>query len=218
MPDFKGRLIAFDVETGGFSSEKNPLCDIALVAFDPFTDSILDTYQGFIKPYMPSQAYTGGAMKVNGLSLPFLEQNGKDIAVVMKEVSDFIRNNEVKVPRRTIKPQLVGHNVEFDLGFLEANMTRCGLDLYDIIHPIIHCTMLQMQIGFPRAEMIANHKLGTCTEYFGIELEDAHSALPDTIATAKLAMALMFNRDKVTSNTSDDSEQKGRKFCKRFRF
>lgn len=220
MPDFKGRIVVVDVETGGLSPDKNPITDIAAVVVDPYTDSVIETYQSFIKPYMPSDTYMKKAMELTGLSISFLEENGKDVGEVMSEVVDLLIRNTVKVPRRTLKPIIAGHNVDFDIGFIDKTIDEhVNKDLYDMIDPFIICTMKLMQIGFPKADMIENHKLDSCCKVYNIEIDGAHGALPDTVATAGLLMNLLsFN--KVSSGGGDTAIVGGgsNEFRKSFRF
>lgn len=219
MPEFKGRIIVFDVETGGLDCDKAPLCEIALVAVDVQTGDIINTFQSYVKPYMPVSDYNPHALQANGLTVSYITDNGRDRIDVMKDVLAFIKSHSVKVPRRTIKPMLVAHNADFDMGFLGVSLYEAlEANVYDFIDPIVICTMRLMQMGYPMEGQIDNHKLGTCCAFFGIPLEDAHSALPDTIATAKLAMKLLFNRGTPVQTGAATQSNQINEFRKGFRF
>ena len=74
---------------------------------------------------------------------------------------------------------IVGHSVGFDLGFLEAALgdgTHFEQGRY-------LDTLTIAREGYPDLE---NYKLPTLSNFFGIELRQAHRALPDAEATANL--------------------------------
>ena len=76
---------------------------------------------------------------------------------------------------------VVGHNVEFDLGFLRAEFARLGVDV-PLITERSMCTMALAGYLHPGAK----RTLGACCAAAGIPLEGWHSALADTRATAQL--------------------------------
>jgi DNA polymerase-3 subunit epsilon len=76
---------------------------------------------------------------------------------------------------------VVGHNVEFDLGFLRAEFARLGVEV-PLITERSMCTMALAGYLYPGAR----RTLGACCSAAGISLEDWHSALADTRATAQL--------------------------------
>ncbi|HEU4947498.1 MAG TPA: exonuclease domain-containing protein [Kribbella sp.] len=76
---------------------------------------------------------------------------------------------------------VVGHNVEFDLGFLRAEFTRLGVAV-PLITERSMCTMALAAYLYPGAQ----RTLGACCAAAGIALEGWHSALADTRATAEL--------------------------------
>ncbi|WP_433005865.1 exonuclease domain-containing protein [Kribbella sp. CA-294648] len=76
---------------------------------------------------------------------------------------------------------VVGHNVEFDLGFLRAEFARLGVTV-PLITERSMCTMALAGYLYPRAK----RTLGACCSAAGIPLEGWHSALADTRATAQL--------------------------------
>ncbi|GAA1581873.1 hypothetical protein GCM10009789_39490 [Kribbella sancticallisti] len=76
---------------------------------------------------------------------------------------------------------VVGHNVEFDLGFLRAEFARLGFAV-PLITERSMCTMALAGYLYPGAK----RTLGACCSAAGISLEGWHSALADTRATAQL--------------------------------
>jgi DNA polymerase-3 subunit epsilon len=76
---------------------------------------------------------------------------------------------------------VVGHNVEFDLGFLRAEFARLGVAV-PLITERAMCTMALAGYLYPGAR----RTLGACCSAAGVSLEGWHSALADTRATAEL--------------------------------
>jgi polyribonucleotide nucleotidyltransferase len=78
---------------------------------------------------------------------------------------------------------IVGHKVGFDLGFIEQAIGdgfRFGYEGY-------LDTVILSREGYPDLE---SYKLGDLSRFFGIELQNAHRALPDAEATAELVIRL----------------------------
>ncbi|MEV8376550.1 exonuclease domain-containing protein [Kribbella sp. NPDC056861] len=76
---------------------------------------------------------------------------------------------------------VVGHNVEFDLGFLRAEFARLGVSV-PLVTERSMCTMALAGYLHPGAK----RTLGACCSAAGISIEGWHSALADTRATAQL--------------------------------
>ena len=103
-------VLCIDTETGGFNPKEDALCSIAVLL--PNGDS---TKEWYIYPY--NKNYNEEAMKINGLCLEFLRDNGVTIEQFKIEFIEYIKENfDVSTYK---KIQLLGHNVSFDIGFLK---------------------------------------------------------------------------------------------------
>lgn len=80
---------------------------------------------------------------------------------------------------------VIGHNVKFDVGFLNYFLGLMGLPL--ITRYVCTLEMLK-NIKSYKGE---NNKLGTACEYYNIKLLNAHRAYADTYATAQLLLKLL---------------------------
>lgn len=84
---------------------------------------------------------------------------------------------------------LVAHNVSFDQRFLLAELARIG---YRLENPLVSlCTMQLARHYLPGLR----RGLSSCCEVLGIDLEGAHRASVDALATAKLLAAYMAHTD-----------------------
>jgi DNA polymerase-3 subunit epsilon len=87
------------------------------------------------------------------------------------------------VVERVADRVLVGHNVRFDIGFLETELSRAG---HDVSWRPGLCTMaLASRLGMP------GRSLASCCESLGVDRGNAHTALDDARATASLLDAFM---------------------------
>ena len=189
-PDY----FVFDTETGGFSSQKHGLCEIAGLLIDGVTLDIIMEYETIIKPYDTKLTYTAEAQAVHGLSVELLEEQGEDANTVVQELRTiFEESNSNK--KRSGQVVLVGHNVNFDIGFLDHLFTHQGEDLAKYVKS----ERIRNQFSYPKGidtidlcharwaeDNLASFKLGDCCIKGEIEIADSHRAMNDTIPTYEL--------------------------------
>ena len=80
---------------------------------------------------------------------------------------------------------LVGYNVGFDYSFLSKQGKECG---YNFDNKVFDCYRLAQKY----VKKIKNYKLITVAKELGVTLDNAHSALYDTIATAEVMIKLAW--------------------------
>ena len=68
-------IMVFDLETGGFSKDKNPIIEFAGIVLDSELSEI-DRLEFVILPYNPELEYTAGALKANGFTMGEIEKRG----------------------------------------------------------------------------------------------------------------------------------------------
>jgi DNA polymerase III epsilon subunit-like protein len=171
-------MIAFlDIETGGFSKTKNGVCEIAFIAVDNNLN-ITDTYHVFIKPYLRENSnelvsYKEDAMKVNCLTVEFLEKEGTPVKVAMDRLVKFLLKNNITT--------LIGHNSKaFDVPRVEHLLNRFADASIRTLNQKDTLLMAKRRLN------LKSCKLGDLCRHFGIINEQEHSALADTKATIQL--------------------------------
>ena len=108
------RQVVLDTETTGLSWEKgNRVVEIGCVELIERRP----TGRTFQRYLHPERDFEQGAQEVTGLTLEFLADKPK-FAEVVDEFLAFIDGAE-----------LIIHNAAFDLGFLDAELARCGVHL-----------------------------------------------------------------------------------------
>jgi DNA polymerase-3 subunit epsilon len=149
-----------DVETTGLSpAYGDRVCEVGIVR--AMGDEVLDTYQTLVNPQRP---ISPGASRVNGLRDAHVRA-----APLFAEIAG-------EVLSRIDGAALVCHNAPFDLGFLEAELSR------------LHFTWAPRQV-FDTLAMARRYfnfysnSLGAVAESLGIETPQAHRALGDALTT-----------------------------------
>ena len=181
-----------DTESGGLPKQLKKratievaLTEIALVMVSNPELEIIDKRSWLIKPYSKDLIYQDEAAKVSGITKQMCEAEGQDIEVVFKEMCDFVK----KFKKGQRLPILVGHNLRaFDLEFIENLFEMFKIDPSKYFDESVEDTVEWMRKKFVEA---ASFNLFSCTNMAGIDHVEAHRALPDTIATAKLWIYLM---------------------------
>jgi DNA polymerase III epsilon subunit family exonuclease len=165
--DAKRELVVVDVETTGTDPKMSDLVEVAAVKIKG--TEIVDRWSTFVNPGRP---IVGNQM--HGIT-------DKDVkgAPSPKEAADKLLDF---VGGATI----VGHNVGFDLGFIE----EAKGDGFRFQPGSYIDTLVIAREGYPGAE---SYKLGDLARFFGVDLTQNHRALPDAEATANLL--LWFARD-----------------------
>ena len=151
-----------DTETTGFSPAKGDrMLEIAVVRLDD-AGEVLDTWETLLDPQRPV-----GATHVHGIT-------AADVvgAPVFGEVAEHV----VSLVAGHV---VVGHNVDFDLRFLTAELAAADVAL-TIAGTLCTQRLAPDYLPGPR------RTLAVCCEQAGIVNDHAHSALGDALATAKL--------------------------------
>jgi len=105
------RFCAIDIETTGLDPKKDEMIALACMPICHLRIRVCDTFYTLIKP----KQYSFSAMKYHGISRDNLRG-----APVFEEVADEILN--------VLDGILIGHTVEFDLGFLKMNFKKSGVN------------------------------------------------------------------------------------------
>ncbi len=155
-----GEFVILDVETTGTDAKMADLVEIATVKVKG--GKIVDRWSTLVNPGRP---ILGNQM--HGITDADVKK-APSPAEAAKQAVAFIGDAPI-----------VGHSVGFDLAFLE---TALG-DGTHFEQGRYLDTLVIAREGYPDLE---NYKLPTLSHYFGIELAQAHRALPDAEATANL--------------------------------
>ena len=160
--DAKRELVVIDTETTGTDPKMSDLVEVAAVKIKG--TKIVDRWSTFVNPGRPivgNQMHGITDKDVKGAPSP------KEAA---DKLLDFVGDGLI-----------VGHNVGFDLGFIE----EAKGDGFRFQPGSYLDTLVIAREGYPGAE---SYKLPDLARFFGVELTQSHRALPDAEATANLLL------------------------------
>jgi len=162
-------FIVFDLETSGLDPLNDEILEIAAIKLNG-----KDTKDKFEALLQPTRAIPPDTEKIHGLNEVFLLVNGRPAKAVMKEFMDFVGDAIV-----------VGHNIrEFDWLFILNHQKKTTGELPQ--NKMIDTLELSRKmLRLPR------YNLGEVASHFGHSIENAHRAMSDTEASAKVFIDLM---------------------------
>lgn len=190
--------ICFDIETGGFSCDKNPITEIALIAYNGETLQNQFEFETFVSLY-DNLKLEQEALDKTGITIEMLETgiNVEELVEILIVIFEKFTNGSSKFK---YKPILVGHNIcDFDIPFIEHIFKRSNKNLNDYVHRYKEDTLL-----WGRRKWNGKSKkfgLSNCCQLAGIELTDAHRAMNDVKANTELHKYLV-NNDRGTNITN----------------
>lgn len=171
------RCVCFDTETTGLSHKGNDrVVEIACVELR----GLMPTGMKFHAYIDPQRDMPEAAFNVHGLSRDFLR--GQPLfSDIVADFLQFIGNDTI-----------VAHNAPFDVGFINAELRRIGMEPME--NPVVDTVTLARQ-QFAGAKVTLD---GLCRR-FGIDLSrrDKHNAMLDTELLAKVYLELCGGRQHV---------------------
>jgi ATP-dependent DNA helicase DinG len=162
-------FVVIDIETTGLDPST---CGITELGAVKFTDGkIVETYSQLVNPGLPIPAEV---IRLTGIDDKMVE-NAPLLEGVIDIYEEFIAGS----------PWVVGHNIEFDFGFLKKSMEK---RFFRRIENSSLDTAVMARILFPR---MARYSLNHLARKFNINRENAHRALDDCIVTGKVYLNLV---------------------------
>jgi DNA polymerase III epsilon subunit family exonuclease len=181
IPFAEAAFACLDFETTGFSPKDDRVVEVAVAIVQ--RGQIGDTWTTLINPGDGKEL---GASHVHGIKKEWLV----DAPSFLEIAGDLFSAFDGKV--------LVAHNVNFDLGFLRAELSRAGL----LPHGLLFPNWDTMEAAELAPSETASRKLIDVAGAFDITIENAHQALDDTLAVAKIISAVTpIIGDSVHLNT-----------------
>ncbi len=169
--------VIVDVETTGFNPQNGDEI-IEIAAERMREDEVISTFHSLVRPSRPSSAE---AEAVHGISQELLEREGKNMDDIIDDFVMFIDN-----------AVLVGHNISFDLSFLNSHLVR--LSRAPLAHPTIDTLELAR-----RHLLLPRYTLENVARYLKVPQPEAHRALADVQTTRQVFLKL---RDREAQRTT----------------
>ncbi len=155
-------FVVFDIETTGFSSVKDKIIEIGAVKVE--NGKIVSRYSTFVNPKVPIPFEI---TKLTSITDAMVIDAPK-IETVLPEFMEYVGD-----------AVLVAHNAGFDVGFIEENCRRLGMErkLTSVD------TVALARVLLPT---LSRYKLNIVAKTLGISLENHHRAVDDAGATAEI--------------------------------
>ena len=183
--------VVFDIETTGFNAGPDKITEIAAVKVKD--GKCIDEFSTFVNPErnIPKEV-----QELTHIT-PDMVKDAPKIEEALKGFLDFAKDSII-----------VAHNARFDTSFINYFADYCG---YEKPKYIIDTLAVSREMF----EGYENHKLGTIAENLGVELENAHRAINDARATAKVFVKMcevvkeknMNIKEYVQSEFIEDKKQ-----------
>lgn len=161
--------VAIDLETTGFDVTVDQVIEIGAVRFDRY--GLVERFSTFVRPDRPIPAAVQALTSIHDSDVATAPR----VAEVLPELARFVDGCAV-----------IGHNVQFDLGFLAAAglpIDAPSYDTYDLASALLP-TASRMQ-------------LGAIAEHLEIGMPVRHRALADADATREVFLSLLDRMDTL---------------------
>lgn len=155
-------FIVFDLETTGFSPEKNKIIEIGAVKIS--NGNIVDRFSTFVNPKEPIPFKIEKLTNINDNMV----MNAPEIQDILPEFLEFCQD-----------AVLVAHNAAFDMSFIKKNCENLGIDKkFTSLDTVALARMLLPALN--------KHTLDAVAKVLGVSLENHHRAVDDAEATAHI--------------------------------
>ena len=171
-------FIVLDLETTGLSSRDDSIIEYAFIKIDRQSFREVDRFHGFINPKRSIPELISQITNIfddDVINAPVFD-------MLLDDIQDFIEGFP-----------LIGHNVQFDLRFLESH----GVDISK--NPSIDTFFLANILCYD----IASLNLWYLCNTFNIDLTNAHRAIDDAVATWLLFQKLI---EKLQNHSGEGSQ------------
>lgn len=162
-------FVVLDVETTGLDPTKGDEV-IEIAAQKIHGRDVVGEFVSLVKTTKPIPAE---ATKIHGITQADIDAEGKDVADVVPELVTFIGDTVI-----------IGHNVKFDLGFINEHLKRLNLP------PLTNQSIDTLEIA-KRYLILASYRLSNVATYLKVSQPSAHRALVDVITTREVFYKLI---------------------------
>lgn len=183
-------FIILDTETGHFDPNTALLTQIGFIIVDGFSMEEKYRFNSYVYPYSEKHYISKQASDLTGITKEKLLKEGRPLKDILDEICGIWKQFKVSY----YLPVLVGHNISFDIMFLEyvfdfvygKNSGKNGCcKMYDYILKSSIDTMVLGRQKFINDEL-PNFKLETIGNHLGIINESEHDAFADVEQTLEL--------------------------------
>lgn len=163
-------LVVLDVETTGFKPEDGHEV-IEVAAQRIVRDEVVGEFVALVKPSRPITHEE--VTRFNGIDQAMLDADGRPDVEVFPELVAFIGDATI-----------VGHNIQFDIGFINAHLVKLGLP--KLMNPTMDTCDISRQLL-----ILPSYRLEKIAQYLKVPQPEAHRALADVNTTRQVLLKLL---------------------------
>lgn len=164
---FPSDYVVFDIETTGLSSYYNEIIEISAIKVR--NDKVVDRFSSLVKPNARISSFI---TKLTGITNEMVV-DAPCIDKVLEEFISFIGDDI-----------LVGHNVSFDVNFVNTNLVMLGYGA--LTNDYVDNLMIARRV----LTELRHHRLGDLADYYLIDTTGAHRGLKDSYITHQIFLKL----------------------------
>jgi len=194
------KILFIDTETGGIDPASNSLLSLALVIWKE--SEIKDSLEILINDGILN--VTEKALAINGIDLADHRKKAINPQLAIRRLNNFL---DTHFPKDE-KIILAGHNIAFDINFLNVFLTRNGYDFQQrFSHRCVDTSTILYYLyltGRLKRKLTASQD---AFDYFGVPVQGRHTALGDALATARLfskLISILHRSSKGRSSSPKD--------------
>ena len=177
--------VVFDLETTGFSPEKNRIIEIGAVKV--VDGAVTDRFSTFVNPETPIPFQIEELTSIRDDMVMDAPKIGEILPQFMEFCKDAV---------------MVAHNADFDMSFIAANCKREGLPCdYTVIDTVALARLLLPNLN--------RFKLDTVAKALGVLLDHHHRAVDDAACTAQIFIKFLKMLEDRGVSTLDGINQMG---------
>jgi len=194
------KILFIDTETGGTDPASHSLLSLALVIWKELE------VRASIEILVDDGVFnvTERALEINGINLSEHKKKAVSSALALQQFDEFL---DIHFSRDE-KIILGGHNINFDVNFLNAFLTRNGYSFQQrFSHRFVDTSSILFYLyltGKIKRKLTASQD---AFDYFGITVAGRHTALGDAFATAQLfskLVSILYRDPKNRSSSQRD--------------
>jgi DNA polymerase III alpha subunit (gram-positive type) len=185
-------FLVVDTETGGLESKRDSLLEIGAALYSSLNDKPLDKFHCLIDIPEDTRWTCARALAVNKY-LSKIERGTRDKFNFIPRPEAAVDFMKFSIEMLRYKPTLVGHNLGFDIGFIDRFLETHGYPGWPELfyHKKIDTQSILSGMMFAGFYPGLQHTgLRKACEYFGFKVDDTHSADEDVVNTWKLFMQM----------------------------
>ncbi|MBS1661748.1 MAG: 3'-5' exonuclease [Bacteroidetes bacterium] len=193
------KILFIDTETGGTDPASHSLLSLALVVWKEM--EILASLEILINDGQLN--VTEKALEINGIDLDNHRKKALPPATAIKKLDRFLNTHFQKEEKIT----LGGHNITFDVNFLNTFLTRNGYSFGSrFSHRYVDTSSILFYLYLTKKLKRKLTASQDAFDYFGIAVDGRHTALGDAIATAQLFTNLVRLRYRASKHKPSSND------------